>query len=581
MLYVSKTNIAPGTFNALQWNSTDDLIDYVGYVPNDTGVSIINDSSYDLSTVLDQGLLYDFANSFDVTPDGEVLIVNAKYGNGKPNLVVVYRILNGQYQRSQQLTSPSNTEAFGESIAISTDGKLIAVSAPLDDTNKNNQGKVYIYKKVNEIFVFSQTLMSPNNKTSQFFGDKIDFDGNKLFVTSRNGDSTQKTTFDSNATKFDNAFTEIVEERTDVGVVFVYEKTPTGMLFAQTIQIPDSDINTFGRNIHAKQNHFYVGLTSKVNSNAQGQIIDFRIDENVNMWETYRSSNQTVDVQKIKKVFLYNIVDNELLTYLDYIDPIQGKVAGPAEQELTYKTYFDPAVYSVSNNNSAIKDETASWGPEQLGEVWWNLTNAKFYNPYQGSIEHAAQSWNKIFQGNTIDIYEWVESDILPSAWDAQADTEQGFANGYSGQSLYQDSSYSTRRVYNNVAKTFQTKYYFWVTDKTIVPDQEFRKIDTRDIAQYITDPAAKGHKFVALISPSKFVLYNCDSLIKGTDVAINIQFWKIKNQDQNIHNQYQIVSEGLETSLPKADITKKWFDSLIGYDAQRRLVPDPALSAK
>ncbi|MGY8867753.1 MAG: hypothetical protein ACKVJK_19280, partial [Methylophagaceae bacterium] len=99
------------------------------------------------------------------------------------------------------------------------------------------------------------------------------------------------------------------------------------------------------------------GLTSKVNSNAQGQIIDFRIDENVNMWETYRSSNQTVDVQKIKKVFLYNIVDNELLTYLDYIDPIQGKVAGPAEQELTYKTYFDPAVYSVSNNNSAIKDE--------------------------------------------------------------------------------------------------------------------------------------------------------------------------------------------------------------------------------
>ena len=114
-----------------------------------------------------------------------------------------------------------------------------------------------------------------------------------------------------------------------------------------------------------------------------------------------------------------------------------------------------------------------------------------------------------MFQGNTIDIYEWVESDILPSAWDAQADTEQGFANGFSGQSLYGDTSYSTRRVYNDVSKTFLNKYYFWVTDKTIVPDQEFRKIDTRDIAQYITDPAAKGHKFVALISPSKFVLYN------------------------------------------------------------------------
>ena len=580
VLYVSKTNLAPGTFNTTDWTSTDDLIDYVGFIPNSSGTSVVNDST-DGSSVLDQDQLSTFGSEFDINKNGDVLIANALYDSTVPNQVVVYRQNNGFWERGQELQAPDKTSGFGQAIAISDDGMYIAIAAPFNDDYNADQGKVFIYNQVNGVFTFLQDLQSPNNERAERFGWRLQYDGNKLFVTSRNGDSTQKTTFDSNATKFDNAFTEIVEERTDVGVVFVYEKTPTGMLFAQTIQIPDSDINTFGRNIHAKQNHFYVGLTSKVNSNAQGQIIDFRIDENVNMWETYRSSNQTVDVQKIKKVFLYNIVDNELLTYLDYIDPIQGKVAGPAEQELTYKTYFDPAVYSVSNNNSAIKDETASWGPEQLGEVWWNLTNAKFCNPYQGSIEYAAQSWNKIFQGNTIDIYEWVESDILPSAWDAQADTEQGFANGYSGQSLYQDSSYSTRRVYNNVAKTFQTKYYFWVTDKTIVPDQEFRKIDTRDIAQYITDPAAKGHKFVALISPSKFVLYNCDSLIKGTDVAINIQFWKIKNQDQNIHNQYQIVSEGLETSQPNPDVVIKWFDSLIGYDAQSRIVPDPTLSDK
>ena len=73
----------------------------------------------------------------------------------------------------------------------------------------------------------------------------------------------------------------------------------------------------------------------------------------------------------------------------------------------------------------------------------------------------------------------------------------------------------------------------------------------------------------------------NCDNLIKGTDVALNVQFWTIENQQQNIHNQYQIVSEGLETSQPNPDIVKKWFDSLIGYDAQGRIVPDPTLSEK
>jgi hypothetical protein len=580
VLYVAKTNLAPGPFSITDWTSTDDLIDYVGFIPNSSGTSVINDST-DGSTVLDQGLLSTFGNEFDINKNGDVLIANALYDNTKPNQVVVYRQNNGFWERGQEIQAPDKTSGFGKAIAISDDGMYIAVSEPFNDDYNADQGKVSIYHQVNGVFTFLQDLQSPNNERAERFGWKLQYDGNKLFVTSRNADSTETTTFDSNTTRFDNSFTEIVEGRKDVGVVFVYEKTPNGMLFAQTIQIPDSDVNTFGRNIHAKQNHFYVGLETKVSENSQGQVIDFRIDQDVTMWETHRSSNKTVDVEKIKKIFLYNIKENELLTYLDYIDPIQGKVAGPAEQELTYKTYFDPAVYTNSSNIGAIQDQTAAWGTKQVGEVWWNLTTAKFTNPYQGSIQYATQSWNKVFQGNSIDIYEWVESDILPSAWDAQADTETGFAKGYSGKSLYGDSSYSTRRVYNEILKTFKTMYYFWVTDKTIVPNVEFRKIDTREIAQYITDPAAKGHRFVALISPEKFVLYNCEPLIKGTDVAINIQFWTIKNQNQNVHNQYQIVSEGLETSQPNPDVVIKWFDSLIGYDAQSRVVPDPTLSDK
>ena len=129
----------------------------------------------------------------------------------------------------------------------------IAIAAPFNDDYNADQGKVSIYQQVNGVFTFLQDLQSPNNERAERFGWELQYDGNKLFVTSRNGDSTQTTTFDSNTTRFDNAFTEIVEERIDVGVVFVYEKTPTGMLFAQTIQIPDNDINTFGRNIHAKQ----------------------------------------------------------------------------------------------------------------------------------------------------------------------------------------------------------------------------------------------------------------------------------------------------------------------------------------
>ena len=583
ILYSAKTNIAPGAFTVTDWTSTDDLIDYVGYIPNATGTSVINDST-DGSTVLDQDQLSTFGSEFDINNNGDVLIANALYDSTVPNQVVVYRQNNGFWERGQELQAPDKTSGFGHAVAISDDGMYIAVAEPYNDDYKLDQGTVYIYHQVNGVFTLLQHLNSPSNERGERFGWRLQYDGNKLYVTSRNSDSIQRTVFDEKTTVFDGSFTNIVESKVDAGVVFVYEKTPNGMLFAQTIQLDsstDGDINTFGRYIHAKRNHLYTGLPTKVTGSKEGAVIDFRIGDNDKMWETFRQSNTTVDLEKIKKIFLYNTKENELLTYLDYIDPIQGKVAGPAEQELTYKTYFDPATYTVSNDTSATLDTTDAWGPRQVGEVWWNLTNAKFYNPYQGSIEYATQTWNKIFQGNTIDIYEWVESDVPPGAWDAQADTEKGFAKGYSGQSLYGDEAYCTRRTYNQQAGTFKTFYYFWVTEKTIVPNAEFRFIDTKEIREFIEDPAAKGHKFVSLISSDKFVLHNCDTLIKGTDVAINFQFWTIENQTQNIHNQYQIVTEGLETSQPNPDVVTKWFDSLIGYDSQSRVVPDPTLSEK
>lgn len=579
-LYTAKTNLAPGLFDNNDWTSTDDLIDYVGYIPNNTGLSVINDST-DGSTVLDQNLLNEFGSEFDVSTNGDVLIVNAIYDAQKPNKVVVYRSNNGHFERRQELPAPDKTSGFGHSLAISDDGMWIAIGAPFNDDYKLDQGKVYIYNQVNGVFVLHQELQSPNNERAEKFGWRLQYDGEKLHITSRNADTKQKTVFDTDTTVFDGSFTEFRTARADSGVIHVYEKTPQGMLYAQSIQIVDNDVNNFGRTLLAKNNHLYVGLPIKESGSKQGQVIDFRIPENVNMWETYRQSNPTVDVDKIKKVFLYNTVEGEILTYLDYIDPIQGKVAGPAEQELTFKTYFDPATYSISSATSTTIDPTNSWGPEHVGEVWWNLENAKFYNPYQGSIEYSTQNWNKIFQGNTIDIYEWVESDVLPSVWDSLADTENGFKKGYSGTSVYQDTAYSTRSVYDNITQTFKVKYYFWVQNKTIVPDAEFRNISIKEIAQYIEDPFAKGHKYVAFISPTRFVLYNCDNLIKGKEVAISVQFWTIDNQKQNIHNQYQIVSEGLETSQPNTDTVNKWFDSLIGYDVQGRRVPDVNLSEK
>ena len=68
-----------------------------------------------------------------------------------------------------------------------------------------------------------------------------------------------------------------------------------------------------------------------------------------------------------------------------------------------------------------------------------------------------------------------------------------------------------------------------------------------------------------------------CNDLIKNDDIVLNIKFTKdsIEKQRQNSHNQYQILTKGLETSVVNSDIEKKWFDSLVGFDLQQRAVPD------
>ena len=66
-----------------------------------------------------------------------------------------------------------------------------------------------------------------------------------------------------------------------------------------------------------------------------------------------------------------------------------------------------------------------------------------------------------------------------------------------------------------------------------------------------------------------------------GLDTVLNVRYWTIANQELNIHNEYQIMAEGLETSMPSKEIEKVWFNSLIGYDENFNSVPDKGLSPK
>ena len=76
-------------------------------------------------------------------------------------------------------------------------------------------------------------------------------------------------------------------------------------------------------------------------------------------------------------------------------------------------------------------------------------------------VSESTADFNTLFPGTAVEVYEWVESKLLPSEWDALVGTEAGTAQGISGTSKYGDSAYSVRRRYSEASQTFTNYYYY------------------------------------------------------------------------------------------------------------------------
>jgi len=578
LFYQSRTNLSAGAWNSTLWTLLSSHIDYVGYIPNDTGLGV------DSETVIDRTLLTNFAQPFTTNKTGDILGVVAKF-TGSTTEVIIYRDVNGHYEFSQAIQTPTANIGFATSIAISDDGSLLAIGCPLDDTVENDNGVVYIYKQVGGEYTLLQTLYSPESDVAERFGASLDFDNNNLVVTAKGGDLIATTTFDANttvATTLDNNLTQFKNKNEDSGQVLMFQRFNDTLIYSERFVYDNPTTRRFGDNVLFKNNHVYVSmpeLTVTPTNNNMGTILDFKRDRNKLSWTTLRTPIDQVDITKYKGIFIYNTETQKLTKQIDYIDPIQGKIAGTAEEELSFKTFYDPAIYT-KGVSPAVVDEGNFWGDEYVGKLWWDLSTVKYHNPYQGNIIYQTANWNRLFTGASIDIYEWIETTIKPSQWLEEADTEEGLAKGISGTPKYDDNTLVVAQVFDKVGQSFSNKYYYWVKNRKFIPAKEFRKTSAFDVAQLIEDPQSQGYQYIAPFSNNRFALYNCLNLVSGDSSAINFRYWTIDNPT-NIHNEYQLISDGLATSKPKKELENKWFDSLIGWDPNFRLVPDDTLSVK
>jgi hypothetical protein len=521
-----------------------------------------------------------FGDSLAVSKDSSTLVVSAP-GITQVGQVFVYKNTGGTFILSQTITGADTK--FGNSITISDSATYLAISSIRYDGELIDQGEILVYNYDGSQYSSPVSIKNTNPEQSELFGTKISFmnDYKTLVVYSSTADNTNPWLLKDNTTFDDSTTTFYLAKNIDSGRVDVYDKYANTWLFGESLASDLTSAEGYGYSLAVGSDTIFISAPYAIDGLVKsGRIFVYSKQADTYSWNVLHKETDKVDLTKIKSAFLYNKTTNKLITYLDVVDPVQGKIPGPAEQEIKFKTFYDPAVYSLGDS-TVTADDGIAWKKSQVGMLWWDLRTAKFIDSaVTDDPVYRNSTWNTLFPYASIDIYEWVETKLLPAEWNKLADTEIGLAQGISGTSLYGNNVHSVVKTYDTVGKIFKNTYYYWVKNKKTIPNTSDRHMSAQDVSSLISNTRGQGYKYLALTSSNSFSLVNVKNDLMHTDVVLSVEYWIADHGTENIHSQWKIINDNIDTKLP-ATIEQKWIDSLCGKDLAGRLVPDTALPPK
>jgi hypothetical protein len=490
------------------------------------------------------------------------------------------------------------TDQFGYAIDIDYSGSTLVVTSPQSDLKLQNQGCAYVFRTDGYAPVryrLKQTLESFENDANELFGYSVTISPatEKIVVGAKNSTYVIPTVF-SDGTTFDQNRTRFVESKGFAGAVYVFERKVDRYLLADKLEAELSPFESFGYSVDCTDSVIIVGSPDYIQPtivngafNFDGEQIGtvrlFRKDTNITPWNVISRQQPTIDLNKIESISVYDNINNIKLQDIDYIDHAKLKILNVAEQELKFKVPYDPAVYTEGTDEQVV-EPTQAWAEKHVGELWWDISTAKWLDYEQDDLAYRIGNWNRLIPAATIDVYEWVSSVLLPSEWAALADTNEGFSQGISGQPLYPNDNILSVKVLFNTTTGISTDtiYYYWVRNKRTIPtNMPSRRVSAASVATLIENPSGSGIAFLALIDTDKFLAYNFDRLLTSDTALLNIRYRKNDERINPIHNEYQLLSAEIADSLPTGKLEIKWIDSLVGKDQAKNAVPDINLPAK
>jgi hypothetical protein len=288
-------------------------------------------------------------------------------------------------------------------------------------------------------------------------------------------------------------------------------------------------------------------------------------------WDVIRNQEPKVDLGSVGSMYLYNNADKVILERLDRIDPAKGKILGTALADIDFISSLDPAKYNNGSSTEFLIEIESHWGEKQQGTIWWDVDNLRYIDYEQDSLEYRIKHWGEAFPGSTVEVYEWVITDVLPSTY---------VSSGQQGTPKYiDDSAYVTLNRVDPRTGVIKTRYCYWVSGRSDVTLRS-KTHSVYTIESMIKNPVSQGISYVAVLKDNSIMLYNCGQFLSGTNTALHIDY-KLKLNEDIIHSEFELVQEGNSSSILNPRIEEKLIDSLVGADINGNKVPDTSLLPK
>ena len=473
-------------------------------------------------------------------------------------------------------------------VATNLDGNLVITGDNVLTNNKldilPSDGTVLADLGVS-IYSYIQEIRHPGVGNPERFGSKIKIGDNSetLVISSEQGATLKITTFDELTTTFDKTTTSLLDSLKQAGAVYVYDflgvpndslTQPSQFVFSQVLQ--NAYINArdnFGSSLDINKDVIIIGAEFNDNfGNNTGLVHIFTNPELKKSWTVTRNRTDKVDTAHVNKIFAYDTRTQTIVAQFDYVDPVKGKILGVADQDIDYKTVDDPATYNLGSELRVNIDSTGPWGDFQLGQVWWDLSTVKYIDYEQDTVSYRAINWGTTFPGSSIDVYEWVSSDFLPS---------QYVTTGGDGVPKHPaDTAYVRRAYIDESTGLARVKYYFWVKNKRSITFNAARRTNSvTGIADLIANPASQDIPYLSFIQSNAFNVYNSKALLQGDYIALHIEYSKVQNSNI-VHSEFQLVQQNNPKSKIPTRVINKIIDSISGEDSVGNIVPDLRLPA-